>query len=159
MGRFSAIKDARGSRSLYFQPGRYRVKIERCKYGKTRKGVDMFVAETVVIESDSDTLVPGTTPSFLVTFDKDPALGNVADFMRVGLAALAAGEGQMLVPDTIELDESIAEEIAGEENILAGIELGLYAYNKPTKAGNPFTRLEWNVPKDVLASAQQAQSA
>lgn len=153
MGRFSNIKNARGSRSLYFQPGKYRVRIERCKYGKTRKGVDMFVAETEVLESDSETLVVGTKPSFLVTLDKDPALGNIADFMRVGLATLSAMHGEIVVPDSVELEEEVAEEIVGEDNILAGVELNVYAYNKPTKAGHDFTRVEFNVPKDVIESA------
>jgi hypothetical protein len=154
MGLFKDIKGARGTKGgLYFVPGNYLVLINRCKLGETRKGIDFFVAETKVVWSDVEERKPGSEPSYMVTMDKDPALGNVADFMRAGLACKAVQQLGATIEDIgeideIELSEEEAEEIVGEANPLAGVVMALNAFNKPTAAGKDFTRVKWAIPTD-----------
>lgn len=164
MGHFAKIKGQSSTKGgAYFQPGNYVVQIQRCKMGQTRKEVDFFVAECKIVESDNDELRPGSEGSFMVTMDKDPALGNIADFMRMGIWLAAREEGKTAAElgsvDAIPLDEEDADEIVSEENPLAGLLMGLYAYNKPTRAGNDFTRHKWITPEEARENIKLAMSA
>lgn len=160
MGLFGGIKGQRGSQGgVYFLPGNYVVEIQRCKTGKTRKEIDFFVAECKIVESDNPERKPGSSASFMVTLDKDPALGNIADFMRMGMWLQGRAAGLDDLPpeaDGIELDEGDADEICGEDNPFVGMEMGLEAYNKPTKAGNDFTRHKWLPPEIARANIELA---
>ena len=163
MGMFDDINNHRGTQGgVYFHPDHhYMVEIERCKLGKTRRNVDMFVAECKVIETDSDERKPGSVVSFLVTLDKDPALDNIADFARNGLWVLGRDSGMDDLPsksDEIVLNDAIiTNDICGEDNVLAGLRVGVFAYNKPTKAGNPFTRHRWMAPEEAQQNIALAQ--
>ncbi len=163
MGLFGDIKGQSSARGgVYFTPGNYVVEVERCKIGQTRKGVDFFVAECKVIETDSKELRPGASASFLVTLDKDPALGNIADFMRMGLWLQGRDAGIDGLPadaDSVSLEEGDADEICGEDNPFVGLRVGLEAYNKPTKAGNDFTRMKWLLPETAAANIEMARAA
>jgi hypothetical protein len=80
-----------------------------------------------------------------VLFDEYPdlSLGNVADFMNIAMQSYFV-QNEMAPPEGFEVDEEIANEIAGEENILAGTMVAVEAFNKKTKAGNDFTRYKWS---------------
>jgi hypothetical protein len=153
MGIFSNIDSAKGSeKSNYFLPGVYTAEIQRCKQGRTRKGVDFFVAEFKLLESSNPERAAGSSVSYMVMLPAGDdekmrlGLGNVADFMRAGLAAFAAQtEGVTMEPSTVPLDEETAEKVTGEENMLAGVVIKAEAFNAPTKAGTDFTRLKWFV--------------
>ena len=150
------INDARSTQGgLYFAPGNYTAQIQRCKMIRTLAGEDAFVVEFRVIKSDVAVLGPGSEPSYYVGMGgKYPALslGNVADLMRAGLAALAISAGEEHPPiKQIELDTLTCESITGADNILAGVILDVYAFNKPTKDGSDFTRIKWRVPGAAVA--------
>jgi hypothetical protein len=142
------IENARGTQgNPYPLPGKYAVDIARCKEGKNRKGVDFFVAELLIVESNNPERKPGTHMDYYVGLDKDPALGNIADFMRVGLSAFAMQKHNTPIePKDVQLDKATADKVTGEENMLIGVRINAEAYNKPTKAGNDFTRVKWMVP-------------
>lgn len=147
-------------------PGNYVVEIQRCKTGKTRKDVPFFVAECMVLECDelakaNDRNV-GNEMSYMITMDKDPALGNVADFMRMGLWIKALEQDALNQLPTshgdkprnageIDIDNDLAEMICGEENPLAGLRMGLHAFNKMTLAGRDFTRTKWTSVAEARA--------
>jgi len=147
MGLFAKIKGAKGTEGgSYFVPGLYAVKIERCKEGKTRAEKPFFAAECKILKSNTEELKAGATASFFVLFDEYPelSLGNVADFMNAGMQAYFI-QNDVEAPANFEIDEEIADDIAGEENLLAGIILEVEAYNKKTKQGADFTRFKWKV--------------
>lgn len=153
MGIFADIKGKSGTEGgNYFVPGNYVVRIEKCKQGKTRSDKPFFAAECRILESDTEDLKVGSTASFFVLFDEYPelSLGNVADFMRAGMSSYFV-QNKMDPPGDFEIDEEIAEEISGEENILAGTLISVEAFNKKTKAGNDFTRFKWTPITDELA--------
>jgi len=149
MGIFSNISSARGSEGgVYLLPGTYTVEVQRCKQNKTRKGVPFFVVELKVIASDTPDRKPNTDVSWMVTLDKDASLGNIADFMRVALAALALQKHEQIVkPQDVPLDEKTADEICAEDNPLVGVRLSVQAFNVKTKENKDFTRVKWKVPE------------
>jgi len=135
---------------LYISPGTYLLEIQRCKMIETLAQEKAFIAEFKVIESDNPVLQAGAEPSYFVNMEgkyPDLSLGNVTDFMRAGLAAAALEEGVEAPPaaETV-IDPEIATSITGESNVLAGVKIECYAFNKPTKAGKDFTRFKWRVP-------------
>lgn len=161
--REEKLGDARGTQGgLYFVPGNYIAQIQRCKMIETRDKDEAFIAEFKVLETDVEdvSLKPGAQPSYFVNMDgKFPALslGNVADLMRAGLASLAEQHGEEHEPqDEIEITDDIADAITEEDNLLAGVFLKVYAFNKPTKEGKPFTRIKWSVPENLKALAAAA---
>ena len=170
MGIFRGIGSAKSFKNgRYFDPGNYRVKVERCKYGRTRppKNRDFFAVECEILESDCPTRKVGEKATYMIMLDTDGGLGNTADFMRVGLAAYACGNGEMTTPEEISGDElegvdehgnelpegGLADRIVGEENMLVDVELDLYAWHKKTQAGGDFTVHEFTIPEDVMEKA------
>jgi hypothetical protein len=161
MGIYSDIGTAKGTEGgVYFKPGIYRAQIQRCKQTETRKGKPFFVAEFKILQSNNPERPVGSSVSFMVMFDlSDKEMfrlqqGNVADFMRPGLAAYAKQKkGVTLKPEEVQLDEPTADTISGVENLLAGVIVDVEAFNKPTKAGTDFTHHRWSVPGDIQATA------
>jgi len=152
MGIFSNIENAKGTEGgVYFEPGNFLAEIQRCKEFTTRKNIRTFVAEFVILESDNPNMKVGTPVSYMVSF-KDPDLeelykGNVADFMRAALSALASQKHNTKIePKDVPLDEASANQICGDKNPLLGVKVIAIAFNKPTKAGDDFTRVKWGVP-------------
>ncbi len=157
------INDASSTKGgLYFEPGNYLVQVQCCKMIVTRNKDNMFVAECIIIKSDSDnkSLQPGAEPAYAVNMDgrfPDLSMGNVADFMRAGLASMAeqVGEEHEEV-DKIEIDDDTANSITDEEeNLLSGVFLEVKAWNKPTREGNDFTRVNFRVPGNVQGLAEE----
>jgi hypothetical protein len=148
MGVFSNINGARGSR------GNYVVQVLRCKMVESFKKNQTFIAELRIVETDNEDLSVGQEPSFVINLDgeyPDLALGNVADFMRAGMASLGDqhDESRPEDIDEVEINEAEADSIAGEDNLLAGVFLTAKAWNHETRKGNDFTRIKWGVPDDV----------
>ncbi len=159
---FQNINNAKGSRGgQYIKPGNYTVKVMRCRMVKNYKKNTNFIAELLVVESDNDELGIGTEPSFVINLDSDYpdlALGNVADFMRAGLASLADQHNETRPSDIDEvpIDEETADAVAGEQNLLAGAFLTAKAWNHETRKGNDFTRIKWGVPENLGELVQAA---
>lgn len=157
MGLWDKVKDedinnARSTKGgAYFKPGNYVVRVLRCKELETRAKDEVFIAECEILDTDNDECPVGYRPALYI--EKNPAyptlwLGNVADFIRAGMASLAVAQGEEPPPaEKIELTKAVGEAVTGEENLLAGVILMVYAFNKETKEKKkPFTRFEWTVP-------------
>ena len=143
MGIFATVADSKPTvGGKYFLPGNYLVEIQRCKEGETRKKIPFFVVECKIIQSDNPDMKVGTDCSWLVMMDKDAAPGNIKAFV---MAAAGVEED--------EVDEAGCEEICSERQPLAGTKMRVEAYNKPTKAGMPFTRLNWELVEDASEAA------
>jgi len=147
MGMFSGIEEAqvsKGGSYLHHGPQGFCdgvAKIIRCASGQTRKKVDFFVAELEILESTNPNQPKGFKCSYMITMDKDAALGNLKQFASV------AGE-----TEENEVDEAGVEAICSADNPLEGVLIGFHAFNKPTQAGNDFTRVVWSTytaPKEA----------
>jgi hypothetical protein len=153
MGRFAGLNSAQGSQGgVYFEPGNYRIIVQRCKDIETRHGKPAFIVECEIKGSDVAALPAGAKPSWFVDLSQDAAEGNIADFLRTGLRALAVAKGQD--PDAVLADYTSSNDkanqyydaVVDESNIFAGLELQVYAFNIKTRAGSDFTKLQWLVP-------------
>jgi hypothetical protein len=142
--RISTVQPSSGG--LYLLPGTYLLEIQRCKEDKHRAhGKAYFVAEFTIIESDNPERKPGTPVSFMVIPDKFPdlALGNIKGFLQTAAASKLLEQGVDKKAGEIVVNDAFANEMTGETNPLAGTKVRCFAFNKPTKAGTPFTHHRW----------------
>jgi len=148
---FAKIKGAKGTQTgKYFEPGLYRVKIERCKADQARDGSDFFVAECRILTSTNEKCPVGSSAAFYVGFKKWPdlAMGNVADFMNDAFRSYLLQNNIDMAFEGI--DEELANEISGENQLLTNTVIDVEAFQKATKTtGNLFTHHRWSmVDKD-----------
>lgn len=131
MGMFDKIKEASVTEGgQYVLPGMYRAQINYCKQKTTRKGIGMVAVELRVLESTNPDRPVGSDMSWVVTMDKDAAMGNVKQFIAAVMGI-----------DPKEVDVPGAEMIFSEANPLKGKFIRISAFNKPTKEGKDFTRV------------------
>lgn len=133
MGLFGKIGEAKFSEGgIYVLPGVYLFDIIAVKTLRTRTMKDAFVAEFSVVESSNPQRLPGSSCSWMVTFDKEPAMGNVKQFLATVLAATME-----------QITEAIAEAACSEANPLAGKRVRCSAVEITTKANRPFTKVKF----------------
>ncbi len=156
MGRpFEKIGDAFGSRGRpHITPGIYVLQIKLCKGGNGHDGrKELFIAELLVVSSEGPEALPvGTEPSFVKDLKgkfPEMQIGDVADFMRAGIASLSDARGIARAGDIdqIPLDEPTADAIVKGPNILADVYVTAKAWNHITREGKDFTRIKWGVPE------------
>jgi hypothetical protein len=169
MGLFGGIKDAKYSEGgVYIVPGVYRLQVVACKQIRTRTQKDAFVAEFKVLESSTPERPPGSAVSWMLTFDKEPAMGNLKQFLGVALKHInpAVTEDQ--------IDESVCEYVVSAANPLGGIAANpaavpptpaitpvivrCSAANTKTKANRDFTKCKFFVDGDAAGALKDAQS-
>ena len=152
MGMLAKISEAKYSEGgVYILPGVYRLEVIKCIAKATRTGKNAFIAEFKILESTHKDRLPGSLCSWVVTLDKEPALGNIKQFISE-----AAG-----VP--IEaVDEAGAEAIVAETgpspNPLAGYIVRAAAVDILTKAGRTFTKVKF-IRDSAGAAAAAAEHA
>jgi hypothetical protein len=149
MGIFGNIKDAKYSDGgVYLKAGVYRLEILKVLYKKTRQQKDAFIAEFKVLESTCKELLPGCVASWMVTLDKEPALGNIKQFLA-----------EVLNCPMEKIDEQIVEAVIAETgpkpNPLAGQMVRAAAVDIQTKAGRPFTKVKFIRDAAGAAAAQE----
>jgi hypothetical protein len=146
---YGGISEAKFSEGgTYVLPGVYRFKVLACKHIKMRTGKEAFVVELEVMESTNPERMPGSTCSWMVTLDKEPALGNVKQFITT---ACACKDDQV--------NEAAVLLIVSEQNPLKGTVLRAAATNIKTKAGRDFTKVKWLEDNVGAAGAAAAAAA
>lgn len=152
MGVFGGIKEAKFSEGgIYVLPGVYRVQITACKQIKTRTGKQAFIVECKILESTNPERLPGSQVTWMVTLDKEPALGNIKQFLAI---ALECGEDQ--------ITEEVCEFAVNEQaNPLKDRIVRCSAINIQTKANRPFTKCKFfgDADKAGAEKDQKAQQA
>ena len=131
---FGGIKDAQVSRGgVYLLPGGYTLDVDVLKLMKTRKAKDMAIAEFTVVESNVKERPVGSKPSHTFNFtDHEAALGNFKNL----LSAL------FNIPEE-DVDEAGAEQAVSTDNPCKGMRVRAEASQITTKAGKPFTKVQW----------------
>lgn len=136
MDLYNRILNAQSTKGgNYVVPGNYIVELGKVFFKNDRKGVPCFIVEMNIVDSDNDERKAGTPMTWLVKCDKDAAEGNIKAFFE---SVLDPGE---------KLSPEFMKDATGEENPLMGLKMKLFAFNKDTKAGKPFTRVEWSLFK------------
>lgn len=131
--------------SCFFYPGTYKVRIDSVKLIRTRKGDDMVVIETQVVETDNPSRPVGCRPSQLINFKHAAATDNFKGFVAAGLG----------ISDDEDAQEGITSElctqIVGDTQPFAGLVLGVTATSIKTKKGRDFTVLSWSPSDELMA--------
>jgi hypothetical protein len=149
MGIFGNIKDAKYSDGgVYLKKGVYRLEILKVLYKKTRQQKDAFIAEFKVIDSTNTELLPGCVCSWMVTLDKEPALGNIKQFLAEAL-------GCQMEQITEQIVEAVINESGEKANPLGGKFIRAAAVDIMTKAGRPFTKVKFIRDAAGAAAAQE----
>ena len=149
MGLFGKIGEAKYSEGgIYLLPGVYRLEIVAVKTLRTRTGKDGFVAEFKVLESSNAQRLPGSSCSWMVTFDKEPAMGNVKQFLATVLGA-----------EMEQITEAVAEAACSEQNPLAGKIVRCSAVEITTKAQRQFTKVKFLKDETSLADIAKEHAA
>jgi len=143
MGLFGKINEAKYSEGgNYLKPGVYRLEIEAVKSLQTRTKKDAFVAEFKILESNNVDCAVGSLVSWMVTLDKEPALGNIKQFAQ---SVLAVTEDK--------ITEEVIEFMVSETNPCKGKMVRACAVNIMTKANRPFTKVKFIVDGEGAAAA------
>lgn len=133
MGIFSGIEDATVMQGgVYLLPGKYTLRIEACKIGKSRKGEEFFVAEFTILSSSNAQRPVGSRCSWMVMRRFDSFLANVKGFIA---AALSCTED--------EVTSQVSEGIVGPEQPLTGSLIEAQAVEIMTKKNLPFTKTQF----------------
>lgn len=168
MGAFSGMGKVRSTQGgNYIRPGNYLHRINRCKEQKnddTNK--THFIAELTVMESKQtdDDVKPNAVGEDVSVVIEVPgewpklSFGNIKALLKAGFGSVAEANGDE-GPTDDEIDEEMTDHAVSEENPLAGVFVRAKAFNKPTKKGNDFTRVNWSVPGNLEELAESAESA
>lgn len=151
MGLFSKISEAKVSEGgNYLTAGVYRLEITKVITKLLRSNKHAFIVEFRVMESDNPKHRVGADVTWMVTFDKEPALGNIKQFI-----ATACGS-----TDLDAVDEATAELVCVEEGEnaqpLKGKFVRASAVDILTRRNTPFTRVKFILDSEGSANAAAA---
>lgn len=136
---FEGIDEARMSEGgVYFKQGAYTVDVVACKAMTNRRKIGTFIVECEVVESTCPDLPPGSACSQVITLDKEPALGNIKQFIATAMGC---------TPKDVT-KQSVAL-VVSEGNPLKGTRLKLSCQNIKTTAGKDFTKHTWKPMTDA----------
>lgn len=142
MGVFDKLGSQRVfEKSAYFQPGKYLVDLELCKYQEGYKGKS-FIIEAVIVDRESshaDAPEIGSRASHVWKADGDKE--DIAKSTMMQFLLAACGEPQSAHSD--EEWATIAQKVFGPTNALAGTRMVVEVFMTVTKRGQPFTAHRW----------------
>lgn len=149
MGLFGKINEAKYSEGgIYILPGVYRLRVDTVKAIRTRTAKDAFVVEVTIMESTNKDRLPGSACTWMVTLDKEPALGNIKQFISVAAPC-----------EMDQVTEAVAEAVTVEkgENAqpLKGRIVRCSAVEIMTKANRPFTKVKFIADSVGAAEAEK----
>lgn len=157
MGVFAKLGEAEEFKDgIYFEPGKYLLKINRMKINQDRKKVDQFIAEFLIVESTSAKRPVGTTVDFLIKATNDYFFRNVKGLLRVAYTALAK-ENDIEPPafDTWTSQEQIkkeweklADDAVASDSPLVGVTIAAHAYTHTTQKEKEITRVKFHMPDE-----------
>lgn len=142
-GLFKKVVEAKANEGgVYIEPGLFYTEIIALKMIRSFRGIDMFIAELLILASNNDARPVGTTMSWTAGFDKPSTAGNVKGFFE----AMFPGE---------VVDEAGMEQAVSDENPCAGVRLHIEAVHVPTRAGGVYTKCKFR----LLSEEEQAELA
>jgi len=136
--------------SEYFVPGHYLVQIIDFKRAETRKRRPFIVLETTVLDSDVADLGTGSEASWMQMLDSDLAPANIKNFIQRALNLSEKGVTKEIIA------KALAQNPDTGRSFLSGLKIEIVAKEITTKAGTPFTVLNFiAVPADKQDQAKR----
>jgi hypothetical protein len=153
MGLFDGINTASSTKGgVYLKADAlYQVLITKCEMIKTRK----LIAGVTVLASNHPDIAVGLKASWYNGADKEPFLGNQADFLRATLAALGQQKhAAQVTPEQIVPTPELQHQVSTTP-MLEGVQMAVQTVGTTTKANKPFTIHRWEPAKTLLAIPEQ----
>jgi hypothetical protein len=162
MGLFDGINTASSTKGgVYLKADAlYQVLITKCEMIKTRKliagvPIEAFICEFTVLASNHPDIAVGLKASWYNGADKEPFLGNQADFLRATLAALGQQKhAAQVTPEQIVPTPELQHQVSTTP-MLEGVQMAVQTVGTTTKANKPFTIHRWEPAKTLLAIPEQ----
>jgi len=146
MGIFDGIEHvaAEGTSSRqYFEPGKYKVTIERVFLHERRLGGGkLFIVETTINESDNPNIKPGESRNWVQSFAIPSALPRIKSFIGT---ALGLCPKRQLKEINTNVTAEVCNAAVGSGNPLLGKTLSLTCTAKTTQNGKEFVQHTWEV--------------
>jgi hypothetical protein len=134
-----------GNSNPYIVPGRYLLSVDRLAVGVSEQGKgEYFAAEFTVVESDVAERPAGSRVSWAL-YPNSSAMAprNIKSLMKALLEE----------PDDSRITgEVMRKATEGDGTALAGAKVRVSAHEITTRAGNPFTKINW-LPSETGAEA------
>lgn len=152
-GAFSKFQSAKanGGARNYFKEGEHLVEITAVKFDETRKKIEFFAVEAVVIATDSTDkdMQPGKRVNYMSMSDKDAYFGNVKQFL---MACMNATEDELNALTDAEFTEAM-QLMAGPEQRFTKRRVVASCRNATSKTTNKeYTAVQWvGVPEEEQA--------
>lgn len=145
MGFFDGLSQAPVyEKGQFFEPGDYKLDIQKVIPAKsTRKG-DMFIVEFVVLESNNPNVPPGSRRTWMQKLlDKQIAFPAIVEFV------IAASGVSTDDKETVAKVRGVIEDVmnqcnaSNDDNPLTGRQVYLNAFQRKTLKGTDFTVHNW----------------
>ena len=126
--------------SRYFEAGVYHVKIDGAKIFMNRQRRPRAVVECSVINSNNSNLPTTSQVSWVVSLDSDSGPGSLKTF----ICQVAGCSEQEVSTDVINsFFPAFEMNPNAEPSVAIGLEAIVNAFEKPTKSGGLYTKLDW----------------
>ena len=105
MGIFGGIGNVKATeqKGVYLPEGQHLVTVERCKLTESTVGNrTFFVVESTVMESNNDSISPGTRASWVVKLGGDYPQMALADIKKFAIAVTGADENEVATVQTTQ---------------------------------------------------------
>ena len=137
MSSFSGIEDAKVQQGgVYLLQGTYDLIINSVKVGRSRKGEEFFAVDFEIETSSNPERTPGSTVSWMTMRRFDGYLPAVKGFI---LAAMDAADG--------DVTAAVCDAAVSVDQPLAGQRVKAQAVDIITRAGKPFTKIQFFASK------------
>ena len=134
----SLIAGAQVSESTrYFEAGVYHVQIDNCKVKMSRQNLPRAIVECSVLGSNNPNFPASSQVSYIVKLENDAGPRDIKTFIRNIMNCSADQVTQDVINRVFIADGETQVSMA------QGMQAIVNAYDKPTKAGGSFTKLDW----------------
>jgi len=142
---FKGVNAAKpNERGVYFEPGKYKVKVSKCQVITSRDGKDLFIADLDVLESNNPKHPVGAKRNWCQNIRVDGAQSALQEFVVATLGYDYSTDREKIekeiAPHCEELLEAACE---GKGDDLIGQDVNLEVVLIQTKAKKDFHRHRW----------------
>jgi hypothetical protein len=128
----------------YFEEGNYIVQIESLfLYEKRLGGGKLFIAETLVKESDNPNIKPGEKRNWVQSLNMPSALPRIKTFLGVCMGFCSKSQIKEI---NSKINTQVCDKAVGPQNPFRGKVLRLECINRTSKMGKVFTQTQWSNP-------------
>ncbi len=128
--------------SRYFEAGVYLVKIDGAKIFQNRQRRPRAAVECTILDTNNPNLPATSSVSWIVSLDSDSGPGSLLTFIcNIAGCSEAEAKDSKVVNSFFPNFEMDTE---AKPSVAIGLQALVNVYDKPTKSGGVFTKVEWS---------------